>query len=302
MKFSRSDIANLGYFLAIARHRNFRRAGLELGISASALSHALRGLEERLDVRLVNRTNRSVTLTAAGEALFAEIGESFDRIDQSIDVLNRFRGTPAGRIRLNVPDQAATHLIAPVMPALLDRYPDVEIDLSVSNHIVDVVDEGFDAGIRFGGTVPEDMIAQRLTAEIRWVVAGSPAYLERFGVPKHPHDLATHRCVQIRLGDDRIYRWEFDSAEESITLAVPGAITMDDSETALAIARHGAALVYIAEPSVTDAVGRGELKIVLEDWASMGEAMHIYYPSRRQVPVPLRLLIDLIREISPLGF
>ena len=146
------------------------------------------------------------------------------------------------------------------------------------------------------------LFRSRLTAEIRWVVAGSPAYLERFGVPKHPHDLATHRCVQIRLGDDRIYRWEFDSAEESITLAVPGAITMDDSETALAIARHGAALVYIAEPSVTDAVGRGELKIVLEDWASMGEAMHIYYPSRRQVPVPLRLLIDLIREISPLGF
>jgi len=302
MKFSRSDIANLGYFLAIARHRNFRRAGLELGISASALSHALRGLEERLDVRLVNRTNRSVTLTAAGEALFAEIGEPFDRIDQSIDVLNHFRGTPAGRIRLNVPDQAATHLIAPVMPALMDRYPDVEIDLSVSNHIVDVVDGGFDAGIRFGGTVPEDMIAQRLTAEIRWVVAGSPAYLERFGVPKHPHDLATHRCVQIRLGDDRIYRWEFDRGEESIKLAVPGAITMDDSETALAIARHGAALVYIAEPSVADAVGRGELKIVLEDWASMGEAMHIYYPSRRQVPVPLRLLIDLIREVSPLGF
>lgn len=301
MKFSRSDIANLGYFLAIARHRNFRRAGLELSISASALSHALRGLEERLDVRLVNRTNRSVTLTEAGEALLGEIGAPFDRIDQAIDILNRFRGTPAGRIRLNVPDQAATHLIAPVMPAFLDRYPDIEIDLRVNNSIVDVIDGGFDAGIRFGGTVPEDMIAQRLSADIRWVVAGSPAYFERFGVPEHPHDLQMHRCVQMRLGDDRIYRWEFDRGEESIALAVPGAITMDDSETALAIAQHGGALIYAAEPLIAEAVGRGELRVVLEDWASMDAGLHIYYPSRRQMPVPLRLLIDLIREISPLG-
>lgn len=301
MKFSRSDIANLGYFLAIARHRNFRRAGLELGISASALSHALRGLEERMDVRLLNRTNRSVTLTAAGEALLNEIADPFDRIDQAIDVLNRFRGSPAGRIRLNVPDLAAVHLIAPVMPAFLDRYPDIEIELTVNNNIVDVVEEGFDAGIRFGGTVPEDMIAQRLTGDIRWVVAGAPAYLERFGTPLHPRDLLEHRCVQIKLGDERIYRWEFDRGEESVELTVPGAITMNNSQTALALARHSAALIYSAEPSVAEAVGRGELKLVLDDWASMGSGLHIYYPSRRQLPVPLRLLIDLVRELSPLG-
>jgi len=301
MRFNRSDIANLGYFLAIERHRNFRRAGLELGISTSALSHAMRALEERLEVRLLNRTNRSVTLTVAGDELIAAIADPFERIDHAIDVLNRFRASPAGRIRLNVLDQAATHLLAPVMPVFLDRYPDVEIDLSVTNSMVDVVDGGFDAGIRYGGTVPEDMIAQRLSADIRWVVAGSPAYLERFGVPQHPEDLLQHRCVQIKLGDERIYRWEFDRGAETVELAVPGAITCDDGEAALAMARHGTALIYAAQPGIAENVARGELRLVLEEWASMGAGMHIYYPSRRQVPVPLRLLIDLIRELRPLG-
>jgi DNA-binding transcriptional LysR family regulator len=301
MRFNRSDIANLGYFLAIERHRNFRLAGLELGISTSALSHAMRGLEERLGVRLLNRTNRSVTLTVAGEELLANIAEPFRRIDNAVDVLNRFRASPAGRIRLNVLDQAATHLLAPVMPVFLDRYPDAEIDLSVTNSLVDVVDGGFDAGIRYGGTVPEDMIAQRLSADIRWVVAGSPAYLDRFGTPAHPEDLLSHRCIQIKLGDERIYRWEFNRGAETLELSVPGAITIDDGETAIAMARHGAALIYAAQPGIADLVARGELRIVLDDWASMGPGMHIYYPSRRQLPVPLRLLIDLIRELAPLG-
>lgn len=301
-RFRRSDLASLGYFLAIARHRNFRVASLELGISTSALSHSLRSLEESVGVRLINRTNRSVTLTAAGEELFAEIAEPFDRIDGALDILNRFRGTPAGRIRLNVPDQAATHLLAPVMAAFMDRYPEIEIDLRVSNSIVDVVDGGFDAGIRYGGTVPEDMIAQRLSAEIRWVAVGSPSYLKRFGVPQHPNDLLNHRCSQIRLGDDRIYRWEFDRGEESISLAVPGAITINDSETARALALNGASLMYAPEPVVASDVARGDLQIVLADWASVGPAMHIYYPGRRHVPPGIQLLVDLIRELRPLGY
>ena len=301
MNFSRSDIANLSYFLAIARHRNFRRAAVELGVSASALSHSLRGLEERLDVRLLNRTNRSVTLTAAGEALLAEIADPFERIDAAVDTLNRFRGSPVGRIRLNVPDQAAIHLLAPVMPVFLDRYPDVEIDLCVNNSIVDIVNQGFDAGIRFGGTVPADMIAQRLTRDLRWVVAGSPAYLQRFGIPQHPSDLQDHRCVQIRLGDERIYSWEFDRGEESLAVTVPGRISMNDSETAVALARRGAALIYTTEESVAEEVARGELELVLTEWASHDAGMHIYYPSRRQLPVPLRLLIDLVRELDPIG-
>jgi DNA-binding transcriptional LysR family regulator len=301
MRFNRSDIANLGYFLTIARHRNFRLAGAELGVSASALSHAMRGLEERLGVRLLNRTNRSVTLTVAGEELLSAIAQPFGQIENAVDVLNRFRASPAGRIRLNVLDHAATHLLAPIMPVFLDRYPDVEIDLRVTNTMVDVVEDGFDAGIRYGGTVPEDMIAQRLSADLRWVVAGSPAYFQRFGVPAHPDDLQGHRCVQIKLGDDRIYRWEFDQGPKTLELAVPGAITIDDTETAIAMARSGAALIYVAEPAIAEFVGRGELQVVLQDWSSMGPGMHIYYPGRRQLPVPLRLLIDVIRELRPLG-
>lgn len=253
-------------------------------------------------MRLINRTNRSVTLTAAGEELLKEIAEPFDRIDGAIDILNRFRETPAGRIRLNVPDQAATHLLAPVMGAFMDRYPDIEIDLHVSNSIADIVEGGFDAGIRYGGTVPEDMIAQRLSAEIRWVAVGSPTYFERFGIPAHPNDLLDHRCSQIRLGDDRIYRWEFDRGKESISLAVPGAITIDDSETAKALAMNGATIMYAPEPFISAEAARGELRIALTDWASIGPAWHIYYPGRRQVPVGLRLLVDLIRELRPLGY
>jgi DNA-binding transcriptional LysR family regulator len=300
MKISRSDLADFSYFLAIAKHRNFRRAGLELGVSASALSHSLKGLETRLGVRLLNRTNRSVTLTAAGEELQAAIDEPFDAIGAAVEALNRYRADPAGRIRLNVLEHASSLLLGPVLPVFVDRYPDIEIDVVVSNHLVDVVAHGADAGIRYGGTVPEDMIAQRLSADIRWVVVGSPAYLERFGKPEHPRDLLAHRCLKIRLGDDSIYHWELNRADEELALDVPGAITIDDTQFALTLATGGAALAYLPEPCVAPFVERGELDVVLGDWASMGPGFHIYYSGRRQLPTGLRLLIDLIREMHPL--
>lgn len=300
MKISRSDLADFSYFLAIAKHRNFRRAGLELGVSASALSHSLKGLETRLGVRLLNRTNRSVTLTAAGEELQAAIDEPFDAIGSAVEALNRYRADPAGRIRLNVLEHASSLLLGPVLPVFVDRYPDIEIDVVVSNHLVDVVAHGADAGIRYGGTVPEDMIAQRLSADIRWVVVGSPAYLERFGTPEHPRDLLTHRCLKIRLGDDSIYHWELDKVGEELALDVPGAITIDDTQFALTLAAGGAALAYLPEPCVVPFVERGDLRVVLSDWASMGPGFHIYYSGRRQLPTGLRLLIDLIREMRPL--
>jgi DNA-binding transcriptional LysR family regulator len=301
MSFSRSDLADFSYFLAIARHRSFRRAGIELGVSASALSHALKSLEERLGVRLLNRTNRSVTLTAAGEGLRAAITEPFDAIGRAVDVLNGFRDAPAGRIRLNISEDAATLLLAPVLPVFIDRYPDIEIELEVSNRLVDVIDQGFDAGIRFGGTVPEDMVAQRVSADIRWVVAAAPAYLDRFGTPRHPNDLLDHRCLRIRLGDDSIYRWEFDKDGETIALAVPGPITLGENKVTRVLALAGAGLMYAAEPSIAAELATGTLRTVLDDWTSPGPAYHVYYSSRRQVPTGLRLLIDLLRELRPLG-
>lgn len=301
MQLGRSDLADFAYFLAIAKHRSFRRAGIALGVSASALSHALKGLESRLGVRLLNRTNRSVTLTAAGEELQAAITGPFDAIGEAVEGLNRFRDAPAGRIRLNVPEHAASLLLGPVLPAFIDRYPNIEIELSVSNHMIDVIDKGYDAGIRYGGTVPEDMVAQRLSGDIRWVVVGSPQYLERFGTPQHPDDLRQHRCLNFRLGDERIYRWEFEKGDETLALDVPGVVTLDETQVARTLAVGGAGLMYLPEPYVTLQVEAGDLRTVLDDWAPLGPGFHVYYSSRRQLPTGLRLLIDVIREMRPLG-
>lgn len=301
MQLSRADLADFRYFLAIARHRSFRRAGLELGVSASALSHALKGLETRLGVRLLNRTNRSVTLTAAGEELFAAVDAPFAAIGLAVEALNRHRGEPTGRVRLNVLEHASTLLLAPVLPTFIDRYPEIEIDVRVSNHLLDVVDAGADAGIRYGDTVPEDMIARRLSADIRWVVVGAPTYLERFGVPAHPSDLLAHRCLRVRLGNDRVYHWEFEKDGQAVALDVPGALTLDDTQLAVALARAGVGLAYLPEPCVTAPVRDGDLRLVLIDWSPAGAGFHLYHPGRRQLPTGLRLLIDLIREMRPLG-
>lgn len=301
MQTNRADIADLTYFLAIARHRSFSRAAIEIGVSASALSHALKGLESRLGVRLLNRTTKSVTLTAAGESLAAAISEPFEVIDTAMETLNRFRDAPTGRIRLNVAVEAANLLLAPVLPTFVERYPDVELDIVASNRMVDVTEAGFDAGIRYGGTVPEDMIAQRLSADVRWVVAASPDYLDRFGVPEHPNDLLQHRCISNRLGDDRVYRWELERDGEELEVAVPTSITVDLAETGLIAVLAGVGLMYFPEPLVAPYVADGRLQLVLPDWVSLGDGFHIYYSSRHQVPTGLRLLIDLIRELRPMG-
>lgn len=301
MQLRRSDFADLTYFLEIARQRSFRRAGVELGVGASALSHSMRALEERLGVRLLNRTSRSVTLTAAGEALQAAIGEPYDAIGRAVDVLNRYRDDPMGRVRLSVPTDAAEHLVAPIIGTFLERYPDVEIEISVNNRLIDVVESGFDAGIRYGGTVPEDMIAQRLSADIRWVVVAAPAYLERCGTPVTPNDLARHACVRIRIGDDRIYRWEFERGDERVEIDAPGALLIDNGVIGLAAARQGAGLIYVAEPMVRADLASGALITVLDNWSSTSPGYQIYYSSRRQVPNALRLFIDLVRELRPLG-
>lgn len=301
MPVSRTDLADYSYFLAIARHRSFRRAGLDVGVSASALSHALKGLETRLGIRLLNRTNRSVTLTSAGEELQAAISGPFMEIEQAVDRLNRFRDAPTGRIRINVPSDASSLLIGPVLSTFVERYPDVELDLAVSNHLVDVIDGGYDAGVRYGGTVPEDMIAQRLSADIRWVVVGSVDYLARYGAPSHPDELSGHRCLRFRVGDDSVYRWEFERGAEEIAVAVPGSLTFDDSRAILTALLGGAGLMYAPEPLVAGLVADGAVRLVMEDWAALGPGFYAYYSSRRQLPTGLRLLIDLVRELKPLG-
>jgi DNA-binding transcriptional LysR family regulator len=301
MQLNRANLVDIVYFLAIARQKSFSRAGLEVGISASALSHAMKGLEARLGVRLLNRTTRSVTLTAAGEELQGLISSPLNEIGQALEALNRLRDEPAGRIRLNALSDGAALILGPVLPVFVERYPGIEIDLTVSNRMIDVIGDGHDAGIRFGGTVPEDMIAQRLSPDIRWAVVGTPEYLQRFGTPKHPEELKRHRCLRIRLGNARMYNWEFEKDGEQLEIDVPGAITIDESRIGLELACRGAGLMYVPEPVVTQLIADGTLQAVLTDWASTDPGFHIYYSSFRQVPVGLRLLIELIRELQPLG-
>lgn len=203
MQISRADVADLIYFMAIARHRSFSRAAIELGVSASALSHALKGLETRLGVRLLNRTTKSVTPTAAGEELVQSVLQPFDTIEGALESLNRYRNTPTGRIRINAAVEAANLLLAPVMPAFMDRYPDIEIDIVASNRMVDVTDAGFDAGIRYGGTVPEDMVARRLSADIRWVIAASLITwnaTERLNIRMIYYTIAASAIVSVTIG------------------------------------------------------------------------------------------------------
>jgi DNA-binding transcriptional LysR family regulator len=301
MQLNRANLVDIVYFLAIARQKSFSRAGLEVGISASALSHAMKGLEARLGVRLLNRTTRSVTLTAAGEELQGLISSPLNEIGQALEALNRLRDEPAGRIRLNALSDGAALILGPVLPVFVERYPGIEIDLTVSNRMIDVIGDGHDAGIRFGGTVPEDMIAQRLSPDIRWAVVGTPEYLQRFGTPQHPNELKRHRCLRIRLGNARMYNWEFEKDGEQLEIDVPGAITIDESRIGLELACRGAGLMYVPEPVVTQLIADGTLQAVLTDWASTDPGFHIYYSSFRQVPVGLRLLIELIRELQPLG-
>lgn len=299
MPLNRSDLGDFAYFMAIARHGSFRKAALDVGVTPSALSHAISGLEERLGIRLFNRTTRSVTLTAAGEALFASISNPLDTIATAVEDLNRFRDKPAGRIRLSVLEDAAALLLEPVLPQFIERYPDVEVDLSVDNRMIDVTAGGFDAGIRHGGTVPADMIAQRLSEDFRWITAASPSYISQYGAPERPEDLASHRCVRVRLGNDRIYDWEFLVDGAPVSVETPGQITLGHSQTMISMGIRGAGLIYGPEPVLAPLIKQGSLKPVLQNYAPTGPGYHIYYSSRRHVPTGLRLLIDMIRETGP---
>jgi DNA-binding transcriptional LysR family regulator len=301
MQLSRTNLADIVYFLAIAKNQSFSRASLEVGISASALSHAMKGLEARLGVRLLNRTTRSVTLTAAGEELQGLVSRPLTDITDALETLNRLRDEPAGRIRLNVLSDGAELLLGPVLPVFVDRFPGVEVDLTVTNKMIDVIGDGHDAGIRYGGTVPADMIAQRLSPDVRWSVVGTPDYFARFGIPRHPDDLKQHRCLKIRLGNSRVYQWEFVKNGERLEVDVPGAITIDETRVGIALASRGAGLMYVPEWAIARQIEEGTVQAVLKDWAHTDPGFHIYYSSFRQLPVGLRLLIDLIRELEPLG-
>lgn len=295
-RLSRSDLADLNAFRTVERMRSFTLAAVELGITTSALSHSVRNLETRLGVRLLNRTSRTVAPTEAGAALAQRLEIGFKEIGEALDDINHFRDRPAGRLRINVLCDGARLILARLLPKFLVAYPEVEVEVAVDDKMVDIVSAGFDAGIRFGGTVPEDFVAVRLGPDLRWVAVASPRYLYRKPALIQPEDLRAHQCIQIRTGQGTIYRWEFRKGEEHRAIEVPGQVCVNETTMGIELALADVGITYCLEERVAEHIRRGELTVVLPDWSPVEPALHLYYPGHRQIPQGLREFIDVLKE------
>ncbi|WOS65959.1 LysR family transcriptional regulator [Sinorhizobium fredii] len=290
-----TELSELSAFAAVARHKSFRRAGEERGVTASAISHAVLNLEERIGVRLLNRTTRSVSLTEAGALLQSHLDPAFGEITSALDALNRFRHTPFGRVKLNLPNSIAPFVIGWIIGPLLEKNPNLELEISATDRLVDIVQEGFDAGIRFGERVAEGMIAVRIKPRLRLVVVGSPGYFERRPVPLTPHDLKRHLCIQNMFPSGTRYPWEFERDGQAITFQPTGPLSLDDHELMTQAALGGVALAYVWENRVEKFIASGELIRVLDDWCQPEEPLYLYYPSRRHMSAGFRALVDAIK-------
>ncbi|WP_037435068.1 LysR family transcriptional regulator [Sinorhizobium fredii] len=290
-----TELSELSAFAAVARHKSFRRAGEERGVTASAISHAVLNLEERIGIRLLNRTTRSVSLTEAGALLQSHLDPAFGEITSALDALNRFRHTPFGRVKLNVPNSIAPFVIGAIIGPLLEKNPNLELEISATDRLVDIVQEGFDAGIRFGERVMEGMIAVRIKPRLRLVVVGSPGYFERRPVPLTPHDLKRHLCIQNMFPSGARYPWEFERDGQAITFQPTGPLSLDDDELMTQAALGGVALAYVWENRIEKFIASGELIRVLDDWCQPEEPLYLYYPSRRHMSAGFRALVDAIK-------
>jgi DNA-binding transcriptional LysR family regulator len=291
---------DLTSFLAVARHHSFRRAADELGCTPSALSHAIRALEDRLDVRLFNRTTRTVALTTAGEQLFARVAPAFRDIDDALDDLNTHRGTPAGTLRLNCARSSAEMIVRPLVSRFLAEHARVHVDICVSNALADLVSGGFDAGIRFGEMIARDMIAVPIGPRQRSAVVASPAFLERHRRPLTPDDLKTLPCIRLRFDGGRYYAWEFARDGVEFTVAVDGPLSMNDQSLMVEAAIDGVGLTYAFEGQVERPIADGRLVRVLDDWCPSYSGFYLYYPSRRQLPAVMRAFVDFVKDGLPI--
>jgi DNA-binding transcriptional LysR family regulator len=290
-----SGLGELEAVLAVARHRSFRAAATELDVSTSALSHAVAALETRIGVRLFNRTTRSVSLSEAGAQFVDNVAPALSTIRSAIEQAGSFRDTLSGTLRINTSAGAARQAM-PLFVAFLQRYPDMKLDIVTEGRLIDIVVEGFDAGIRLADTVPQDMIAVPFGDRQRFAVVGSPGYFAQHKPPRTPADLNTHRCIRTRMPSGAIYQWEFERHGETVRIDGKGALTLDESSLMLAAARAGLGLSYLTEWTVAADLEEGTLVRVLEDWTPPLDGLCLYYPGRRHVPAGLRALIDMIRE------
>jgi DNA-binding transcriptional LysR family regulator len=293
---ARENINDLIAFLAVAKERSFTRAAAKLGVSQSALSHTIRGLEERLGLRLLARTTRSVAPTDAGERLVLTIGPRFEEIDAELSALTELRDKPAGTIRTTTGEHAAEAVLWPALAGLLPRYPDIKVELTVDHGLTDIVAQRYDAGVRLGEQVAKDMTAVRIGPDFRMAVVGAPSYFERKPKPKKPQDLTAHDCINIRLPTyGGIYPWEFEKRGRELKVRVDGQLVFNNIALRLNAVLAGLGLAYLPEDRVQSQVAEGRLIRVLDDWCAPFPGYHLYYPSRRHSSPALALLVDSLR-------
>ena len=284
----------LEIFSTVARHRSFRKAAEERGVSPSALSHALRTLEEKLGVRLLNRTTRSVLPTEAGARLLQTLEPAFQDVSLALQDLRAMQDTPTGSLRINMPRPAA-RLLADRMARFILQYPRVSLEVVTEERLIDIVAEGFDAGIRFGESVAADMVSVPVGASQRFAVVASPEYLSIHGVPEKPQDLIRHACIGRRFPSGRRYDWEFENAETLFTVAVSGPLVLDDDDSMIRAAILGVGCTYVYEALVQQDIRQKRLQPILQNWMPVAEPFCLYYPSRRQMPLSLRVFIDFLK-------
>lgn len=291
-----SEFTQLSAFATIADCGSFVRAAAQLGVSPSALSQTIRNLEERLGVRVLNRTTRSVALTDAGEKLLARIQPALHELDDAVEVVNAFRGRPAGTLRVNVPRVAATMVIEPLLGRFLTDYPEIVLEITADDALADIVAGGFDAGIRLGEQLQQEMVAVKLGGQMRQIAVAAPDYIARHGRPKTPRDLHAHRCINLRENaSGRLHRWQFKRDKQVFEVAVDGPLIVNDVGLGVRAAIDGVGiaypLAYQAAPSIRD----GRLVTLLEEWSPPIPGLFLYYPSRRQVPAALRVFIEYLQ-------
>lgn len=292
----RESVNDLLGFLAVARDRSFTRAAARLGVTPSALSHSIKGLEGRLGIRLLARTTRNVAPSEAGERLLLSIGPLFDQIDTEIDALSALRDKPAGTIRITCTDYVIDTLLRPKLAGFLARYPDIRIEMSVDYGFTNIVEERFDAGVRLGESVSKDMIAVRISPDWRFAVVATPDYFERYGSPATPHDLTEHNCINMRLtSSGGLYAWEFRKNDRQLNVRVDGQLTFNSTIPRLNAALDGLGLACVPHDLARPHLEAGRLREVLADWCPTFQGYHIYYPNRRQASPAFALLVEELR-------
>jgi DNA-binding transcriptional LysR family regulator len=290
------DLRDLDAFVAVARTRNFRRAAIEQRVSVSSLSQRLRGMEERLGVRLMNRTTRSVALTEAGELLLGRVAPAMSDVSEALDQARGLRGVPSGRLRINAPPPAVDLVLAPMVAPFMEAYPQIDLEIIAESSFVDIVAQGFDAGVRYGEHLAQDMIAVSLSPPQRYAVVASPDYVARHGKPRHPKDLLDHRCIRIRFGRGALLDWEFEKAGQVVKVSPPPRLIANYPGLVQRAAHDGFGFWLTFEGYVREAIKSGALVSVLDDWCAPFLGPFLYYPSRRQTPPALAAFVAFVAE------